>query len=321
MIGGFYLETQTKEGKINILGSNVVYMICIILLVTVGGWVQGLDFEFGILITEFILVVVPVVLYVLYKSDKLKHVLRLNTLKFTDAVLVIITFVSSYFVAVFISIIGNIFVSLFGQLITPPIPIPTNTNEYIILLLIIAGSAGICEEILFRGLMLRAYEGLGKWKSIVFTAVLFGIMHVNVQNTLGPIFLGVILGYVVYYTNSIFAGMLGHFVNNAMAVSLSFLIYNLPIYQNIDMETIQASNTTSALIAAAVVFGFIALITGTVMVFCLIAIKDRAKPKVEVCLDYTLRSILKNIRLSWPIYVALLVFVVMTVLQLQYISS
>jgi len=54
-----------------------------------------------------------------------------------------------------------------GKVVPPNIPVPAGTGEFLLQILSIAGSAALCEELLFRGFIMRAYEGLG-WKRAIF---------------------------------------------------------------------------------------------------------------------------------------------------------
>jgi membrane protease YdiL (CAAX protease family) len=280
-----------------------------VLFVSVGYVAQNWDFNYGILITEFLLVALPTIVYVKAMGASVKKELRFNSLSFTDSLLVAVAFISAYFIAVFVNLLGEILISMMGNLIVPDIPFATDPTEYIVLLFVIAGSAGICEEILFRGFMLRAYEKFGMWKSIVITALLFSILHLNIQNILAPFFLGLVLGFVVYKTNSIFAGILGHFINNAISVTLGYVIMNLPFYETMNTEQIQAGMSTESLIAAAVLFALVLPFAGAILVICLKAINDRHpvvqmdKPAISVM------SIVKSIRLSWPLLISILIFI------------
>lgn len=316
------------ESKLTIKGVNMIYLIAMVLLITVGAFVQTQSFQSGILITEFVLIALPVFFYVNFKKGCLKYELRLNKLHLLDALLVVFIFICSYPVAVFINLIGVIFLSLFGKLIQSPIPIAESFNEYFVLLMIIAGSAGVCEEILFRGLIMRGYEKLGKWKSILFTAVLFSLLHINVQNTLGPLFLGILLGYVVYSTNSIFAGMLGHFTNNALSVTLSYLIMQLPITNMQAAQELPPGAMLQGLLIISIPFGILALLAGTIMIFCLWGLREinsdrNAGNNREHIIEekQRLRSLLRNIKVSWPLYIALAIFVFFTLIQFTYIAT
>ncbi|MGE5633016.1 MAG: lysostaphin resistance A-like protein [Caulobacteraceae bacterium] len=308
------MESQST-GRISIFNANLLYMIAMVLFVIVGSFVQAWDFNYGILITEFLLIALPTIIFVKAKGASVRRELRFNRLGIVDVALVAITFISGYYVAVFINVLGQIVLSLMGELITPQIPFAENAGDYLVLLFVIAVSAGICEEILCRGFIMRGYQSLGMWPSIVVSAVLFAILHLNVQNTLAPLFLGLLLGFVVYKTNSIFAGMLGHFINNAISVTWGYIIMSLPFYNNISPEAMQEGLLTSSLISVAFLFGIISLFAGAIMIFCLKAIYDR-HPVVEAkASDVSFIDTLKNIRTSWPLFVSILIFIGMVVVE------
>lgn len=324
------LETNNEQhkSKLTISGVNILYLIAMALFISVGSFVQSRSFNIGILITEFILIALPPLIYVIIKRSSIKRELRFNRLHLVDTLLVILIFLCGYPIAMFVNLIGNIFVSLFGKLITTPIPAASNINEYFILLLIVAGSAGLCEEILFRGLMLRGYEKLGMWRSILFTAVLFAMLHINIQNIFGPLFLGILLGYVVYVTNSIYAGMLGHFVNNGISVTMTFLFMQLPLFRNPSTQSLPKGVETLGLIAWAVIFGFIAVLPSIIMVICMKTLKELNKDKIEAvqtdineAKDLGIRSVIKNRRIMWPIYISFVIFCFFSIVQLTYVIT
>lgn len=75
---------------------------------------------------------------------------------------------------------------------------------------------------MFRGTMMNSYRNLGRNKAIIYSAILFGIFHLNLQNLLGPIFLGLILGITAYKTNSIYSSILGHTLSNGIALTIGY---------------------------------------------------------------------------------------------------
>lgn len=314
------MEAENKN-KLSIFSANILYMVVMILFVTVGYVVQNQDFQYGILITEFLLIALPAVVYVKIKGASIKNELRFNSLSLIDALLVIVAFTAAYFVAVFINLLGEILISLLGDLIIPDIPFATNPLEYIVLLLVIAGSAGICEEILFRGFILRAYEKLGMWPGIMITALLFSILHLNIQNILAPFFLGIILGYVVYKTNSILAGIIGHFINNAISVTWGYVIMSLPFYRNMNIDQVQEGMTTQSLIGAAVLFGLILPIAGAILFICLKAISDRHPEALCNMKADSLPVMEGRLKTVWPLFVALAIFMGMMILEIALILN
>ncbi|MGE5678298.1 MAG: type II CAAX prenyl endopeptidase Rce1 family protein [Pseudomonadota bacterium] len=302
------MEAQ-NSGRITFFNANLLYLIVMVLFVSIGYIAQNWDFNYGVLITEFLLVALPTLVYTKAMGASAARELRLKGLDVTDTLLVAVAFVSAYFVAAFLNIVGEILISLMGNLIIPDIPFATDTSEYIVLLFTIAGSAGICEELLFRGFMLRAYERFGMWTGIIITALLFSILHLNIQNMIAPFFLGIILGFVVYKTDSIFAGMLGHFINNGISVTLGYIIMNLPFYESMNLEQVQEGMSTEALLGTALLFALVLPFAGTVLFICLKTINDRHPKSTENSRTVSFPSILRSIRLSWPLLLSFLIFI------------
>ena len=82
--------------------------------------------------------------------------------------------------------------------------------------LILLVSTGFAEELIFRGVMQRAAEALGRF-SIPYVAVLFAVLHVGYRSLLDVVFVfGVALffGYVVSKTQSILGVSLSHGLTN-----------------------------------------------------------------------------------------------------------
>jgi sodium transport system permease protein len=90
-----------------------------------------------------------------------------------------------------------------------------------VLLLLVAVSPALCEEAFFRGIVMSGFRRLGKWPAIVSTAFLFGLAHASIYRLLPTMALGVLIGYTVWRTRSIFAGMIVHMLNNGLIVVMA----------------------------------------------------------------------------------------------------
>jgi uncharacterized protein len=95
-------------------------------------------------------------------------------------------------------------------------------------------AAPIAEEIIFRGLILRGFlKHYSVRKSILLSALLFGIVHMNPWQFVTAFAAGIILGWWYVKTKSIVTPILGHALNNGMsyiigAIGLSIPGYNAP---------------------------------------------------------------------------------------------
>ena len=80
----------------------------------------------------------------------------------------------------------------------------------------------ICEETLNRGIMLNGSSMLGMKKSVLLTGLLFGLLHMNIEQFFYATLIGFLLGYLCWGCGSIFPCMVVHFMNNALSVFFSF---------------------------------------------------------------------------------------------------
>jgi membrane protease YdiL (CAAX protease family) len=82
-------------------------------------------------------------------------------------------------------------------------------------------SAPVLEEILCRGVLFETlHRRLSVWWSILITALFFGVIHGELSTAIVATVAGVIFGVLYVRTNSIFASMIVHSINNAMAFTL-----------------------------------------------------------------------------------------------------
>ena len=85
----------------------------------------------------------------------------------------------------------------------------------------------IGEELIFRGLLQRLVQEWSKNPHVaIFVAgFVFSFIHLQFYGFLPRMFLGVMFGYLLYWTGSLWVPILAHFVNNAMAV-IAYYFYN-----------------------------------------------------------------------------------------------
>lgn len=86
--------------------------------------------------------------------------------------------------------------------------------------------APILEELLFRGAIQGAMMRFFKnpWVGIIVAALLFGIIHGNPIQIFYASCLGIAFGWVYYRTGSLLPAIVGHIVNNSLAV-ISFMLF------------------------------------------------------------------------------------------------
>jgi uncharacterized protein len=87
-------------------------------------------------------------------------------------------------------------------------------------LIVVALSAAVTEEIFFRGALQRLFHENIKSIHITvwLTAIIFSAFHMQFSGFIPRTILGALLGYVYIYTGNLWLPIIGHFINNGLAV-------------------------------------------------------------------------------------------------------
>ena len=127
-----------------------------------------------------------------------------------------------------------------------------NIGGLIINLIMVAGLAAIGEELLFRSLLQTSLVKICKnaHVGIFIASAVFSFIHFEFYGFLPRLVLGLLLGYMFYFSKSIWVPMLMHFANNGTIVVLYFL--NNKGITNIDLDTF-GETSTPILIASIIV--------------------------------------------------------------------
>ncbi len=98
----------------------------------------------------------------------------------------------------------------------PQSPLPTGRGRFMLLSLVVV--APLFEELLCRGVIMEAVRSKrGAWAACVLSSLIFGVMHVEPQSMLNAFVIGLMLGYLYLRTDSIFAPIIMHSINNILA--------------------------------------------------------------------------------------------------------
>ena len=99
--------------------------------------------------------------------------------------------------------------------------------QIVLMLFTTAVVPAFVEEFLFRGLVLSNLLPYGRTTAILASALLFGMMHQNVEQLLYTTVAGLVLGYLYVKTRSIWVCVMLHFVNNFISVLQTVLLERL----------------------------------------------------------------------------------------------
>ena len=117
----------------------------------------------------------------------------------------------------------------------------------------------IGEELLFRGIIQPLFHKYTKriHLSIFLTAFLFSAIHMQFLSFLPRFLMGIFFGYLFYYGKSLWLPMIGHFVNNGIAVIAYFLMTIGKIKSSPDTIANTSASWQMGLISACMISGLI----------------------------------------------------------------
>jgi len=129
-----------------------------------------------------------------------------------------------------------------AQKLTDAFLITSSWEGLLVNLIMIALLAAVGEELIFRGILVRLFRDWTKnaHLSVIIPAFLFSALHLQFYGFFGRFALGIILGYLFIWSGSLWVPIVVHFLNNAMAVIVSFLDRRGII--STDLESFGASN-------------------------------------------------------------------------------
>ncbi len=104
----------------------------------------------------------------------------------------------------------------------------SSNYQLVLMLITLVVVPAFVEELLFRGVILTNLLPFGKTTAIFVSAVLFGLMHQNIEQLFYATAAGVVIGWVYLRTKSVWSCVLLHFFNNFQSVLGSALRERLP---------------------------------------------------------------------------------------------
>ena len=131
-----------------------------------------------------------------------------------------------------------------------------NLHDLITNILVIAFLPALLEEIFFRGLFQGLLQRLMKngHVAIFIAAIFFSFVHLSFYGFFPRLVLGIVLGYLFYWTGSLWASVFAHFLNNVSAVILVFMSQKGIINFQMDKPMVSSNLVTIISFALAAVF-------------------------------------------------------------------
>lgn len=187
-----------------------------------GGVDAGAQSQLTQFLYYILFVALPVMLYARRDPGIASH-LRIEPLKGRVAALSVLTAAVAVLFINCVSQLWFILVQCMGGTIPASgVAVPTTVRGLVSAVILSAVLPGICEELLFRGLMLSAWEERGSLRAVTTVSLLFTLLHGNLLGIPSEFICGVLLACIVISSGSLFAGMVFHTVFNSTLLIASY---------------------------------------------------------------------------------------------------
>jgi membrane protease YdiL (CAAX protease family) len=271
-----------------ILESNFLYLSVLLGMLVIGGIISGIADPERIETLTLLLILalltavvigLPILIFVIRGNIDYKAVFRLYPVETDELILVAGLAFLGYPAVIGLNIIWHWLISHIGPPIIIPLPHITSITEYLMAIIAIGVLPSVFEELMFRGIMLRSYERLGKFASIAITGIMFGFLHRSFAGFPALILLGIVLGYVVYRSDSVYTGMLYHFIHNSIVVTFMFLANLAQQYMENAAIDAQQMNDEQMMFIGRLVWIVLGALSAGGFTACLIAYGRKTKNK------------------------------------------
>lgn len=187
-----------------------------------GGVDAGAQSQLTQFLYYILFIALPVMLYA-RRDPKIASHLRIEPLKGRVAALSVLT---AAVAVLFINCVSHLWFILVqcmgGTIPASGVAVPTTVRGLASAVILSAVLPGICEELLFRGLMLSAWEERGSLRAVTTVSLLFTLLHGNLLGIPSEFICGVLLACIVISSGSLFAGMVFHTVFNSTLLIASY---------------------------------------------------------------------------------------------------
>ena len=225
---------------------------------------------------ELIYIGIPFLAVMLYyKNDRIR-LLRLNPLSVKEIIIMVALGLFAFLANIFLVQINTIVVSFFSEVTIPETPTIVTTADKFIFMFALIVVAPITEELLMRGFIMRGLEGKSIKFAIVLAGVYFGMFHMSYDTIVPKVLAGILFCYVVYITDSLYAGIIMHMMNNGISGIVGLVFTNQVAGDDVAQEV-----TTAELLSLLKSDIFWAVVMIAIIMSLLSALRNASRKTLE----------------------------------------
>lgn len=163
----------------------------------------------------------PIVLVMLRRRG-LSEAMRLNPLPLLPTFSVALLALMSVFLAAAVADAWGLLLDAIGLHAVGSVPTPDSPRALMLSIITMAAVPAVCEELLFRGFALAAWESRGTAFAIGVTSVLFALLHGSLYGLPAYLLVGAISGFLTFALDSLYAGIVYHTIYNAACLAIPY---------------------------------------------------------------------------------------------------
>lgn len=146
-----------------------------------------------------------------------------HKLSFKNVLLCFVVGICVYVLNIFVASVFGALLQSFGYQYQHNDNVFTGYAGLLISIVLTAVLPGICEEFLHRGVLLNGLvKQVGVRRALLWSSLLFGLMHMNVGQFFYASILGWFMGVTALATGSLWGSIIIHFTNNALATYMGY---------------------------------------------------------------------------------------------------
>ncbi len=219
----------------------ILATICFTLLYTV--WMIGTMTAMPVILNNFLsemMIFIPALAMVLFHGDKISVLVPFKKIRISSALLIPLYVLLLLPLVVFLNSLSMLFVdNTVVEMADQILELPLWQ-----MLLSIGIFGPFIEEFVFRGVILQSYQRTGRIiGSIILSSILFGMMHLNINQFAYGAAMGIMFALLVEATGSVLSSFLAHALFNSAEVILMYMEKDVLSQAQEYMDSMELKNT------------------------------------------------------------------------------
>lgn len=160
-----------------------------------------------------------------YGRKNVRSELRLNSCQPYLLLLAAVLGITGQFVMMLLNIPANLYIQeVLGREASDAVPVALTTRDILLGIPAVVIIPAVLEEFWMRGIVFRAYRKCNTVVAVVFTTLVFALLHMRLNELAGFLFMGFMTAFLLLRCDSIYAAMIYHAFSNLTALMFGFML-------------------------------------------------------------------------------------------------